>query len=183
MKQPLLLLFFTCFTFTLFAQQGDFIVIKKRGRTVKSFFSGAEVSFQMNNGEWFQGKIANIKNDSLFFRQQIVRQVPTPWGVPRLDTMTTGVRRVYFKDIRAIPKKHESFSYVKDGTVFIMAGAGYLLLNVINSAYLHYAVFGDDNLPKVLGATGVLATGLALKKLHKDYIVLGRKYAIDYIKM
>lgn len=165
-----------------FSQTGDFIVIKKNNQTVKTFFTGSNARFKTISGQWFDGNIIDIRNDSLFFREVIVQQVPTPWGVPRLDTMTTFVRRIYYKDIIAIPKRSESFTYIKNGVLLMVLGGGYAGLNIINSGYQHYAPFGKDNLPNLLTAAGVFGVGKLMQKRHKPYVQIGGKYSMRYIK-
>ena len=96
--------------------------------------------------------------------------------------MSSYIKKVHYNDIVAIPKKHESFSYIKNGTLFMIGGGGYILLNVVNSAYLHYAVFGKKNLPGILAATGTFGAGYLLKKLHKRYITIGNRYSVEYVK-
>ena len=167
---------------TAFSQGSDFIVIKKNEHTIRTFFNGSIARFRTVSGEWFDGKIVQIMNDSLFFREVIIQQVPTPWGVPRLDTMTTYVRKVHYKDISAIPRRAESFSYIKNGSLLKIIGVGYIGLNLVNSAYQHYAPFGKENLPGLLTATGVFAVGKTMQKLHKPYLAIGKKYAVRYIK-
>jgi hypothetical protein len=165
-----------------FTQAGDFIVIRKKDQTIRTFFNGSVMRFSTVNGEWFDGRVVDIKNDSLFFREVVVRQVPTPWGVSRLDTMTTYIRKVHYSDIAAIPRRSESFGYIKNGTLLMIGGAGYMALNTVNSAYQHYPLFGRDNLPGLIAAAGVFAIGKTMHKLHKPYLVIGKKYTVRYIK-
>lgn len=181
--KPLLLPVCFFLFITAYAQSSDFIVVKKNGQNFKSFFKGAYATFQINKNEWIASRIADIKNDSIFFREVMVRQVATPWGVPKLDTMTTSLRKIHYHDITAVPRRNESFTFIKDGTLLMMGGGGYMLLNIVNGSYLHYAILGKENLPGLLVATGVFGTGLLLKKLRKPYLLTGKKYRVEYIRM
>ncbi len=165
-----------------FSQAGDFVVIKKKNQTIRTFFSGSYARFQLLGGEWFNGRIVHIQNDSLFFREVIVQQVPTPWGVTRLDTMTTSVRKVHYNDIIAVPRRKESFTYIKNGSLLMIGGGGFIALNLVNSAHQHYAPFGKDNLQGMLTAAGAFAAGKTMHKLHKPYHTMGKKYKVRYIK-
>ena len=63
----------------------------------------------------------------------------------------------------------------------MIGGAGYLLLNLVNGAYLNDPPFGKDNLPGMAAATGVFAGGFIMSKLHKPIIRVGKKYSIHYV--
>jgi len=182
MKLLLLLLTILCVHFSAMPQAGDFVLVQKNGRTVKNFFKGANVRFATVGGKWYDARIEKISNDSIFFKEVIIQQVGTSFGVARLDTMTTYMQKVHYRDIVAIPRRKESFSYVKNGTLFMLGGAGYAALNLINSASQAYAPFGRDNLPLLGTAAGVFLVGKVLKKTHRYYLPIGKKYTLRYIR-
>ncbi|MDB5192580.1 MAG: hypothetical protein JWQ96_2143 [Segetibacter sp.] len=165
------------------AQKGDMVLIKKGNKTIKLLMPGSLAVFQTVDGNWYNSRIEQVANDSIFFKEVIVRQVPTPWGVSKLDTMTTYLRGISYKDITAIPRHKNSFGFIRNGTLFILAGGGYIVLNLINAAYLKYPPFGNDNLPGLLTATGIFATGYVLNKLHKPYLKIEKKYRVEYVPM
>lgn len=178
------------FTFTIVTflfcivcfSQTDIVIIKKNGRSIKTFFAGSFATFQTTSGEWFNSNITAIRDDTLFFREVVVRQVMTQFGVSRLDTMTTYTRKIHYKEIAGIPKVKEGL-HVRPESLMMIGGAGYAALNIINSAYLHYAPFGKDNRPKLLPAVGVFATGYILSKFRKNYLAIGKKYTVQYVKL
>lgn len=88
---------------------------------------------------------------------------------------------IHVNHIKAFPKTDESFSYVKNGLIFKIAGGGYLLLNAINTLSDHDDFFASDNIPKISIAAGVLAVGIVLGLTHKTSYVVGKKYHIEYI--
>lgn len=57
-------------------------------------------------------------------------------------------------------------------------GTGYLLLHVINAAYLKQPVVGST----VAIAGGIAVTGLVMNKLRKRKYVIGKGYELKYIK-
>ncbi len=182
MKKFVLTTFFSAFVLACIGQSADFIVIKKKGQPYKTIFTGSFVQFQAAGGEWFDGRIIAIKNDTLFFKEVIVRQVGTPWGVTRLDTISTFTRKLFYKDIIALPRKAASFNYIKNGTLFMIIGAGYATLNLVNSSYGHYAPFAKDNRGNLIAAAGVFGLGKLLHSLRKPYLLVGKKYTLKYIK-
>ncbi len=68
---------------------------------------------------------------------------------------------------------------MRDGTIFIIGGTGYLLLHVINAAYLNEPVVGST----VAIAGGIAIGGIIMKKLRKHKYPIGKKYQMVYIDM
>jgi hypothetical protein len=183
MRNLLLLFFYLLLQYNSIAQTGNMIVIKKGEQRVKTFMKGLTATFRTTTGDWVNATIHDLKNDSIFFKDIIVRQVATQWGVPRMDTMATIIRGMHYQDIAAVPKRRESFSFIRNGTLFMIGGAGYVGLNVINSAILKYPVFDKENLPGLAAGAGIFGVGKLMQKLHKDIITVGKKYTIHYIKL
>lgn len=165
------------------AQAGDIVVIRKNGQGIKTFMKGLYTTFKTSTGYWVNAYISDIKNDSVYFKEVIVRQVPTQWGVSRLDTMATIITGLHYLDIVAIPKKRAPFSFIKNGTLFMAAGGGYVALNIVNSAILHYPIFSKQNTPALLTGIAVFGIGKLMHKLHKNVISVGKTYSIHYIKI
>jgi hypothetical protein len=165
------------------AQTGDMIVIKKNEQTIKTFMKGLYASFKTTSGNWVNAYIYDLRNDSIFFKDVIVRQMPTQWGVYRMDTMATVIRGLHYEEIASIPKRNESFSFIKNGTLFMIGGAGYVGLNVVNSAILKYPVLDKRNIPGLVAGAGVFGIGKLMQKLHKNIITVGKKYTLHYIKL
>jgi hypothetical protein len=180
--KKLLLAFTLLVAFVANAQKGDFITIRKKGQTFKTLFTGSMVHFRSVTGDWYNGRIVDIANDTIFFREVIVQQVPTPWGVSRLDTMTTFIRKIHYHDIAAIPRRETSFGYIKNGSLQMIGGAGYMGLNLINSGIQHYAPFGRENRGQLIAAAGVFAVGKLLHTLRKPFLLIGEKYTLTYVK-
>jgi hypothetical protein len=162
--------------------QSDIIIIKKNGKPFRTFFTGSVVQFQTTGGEWFNSRISDIRDDSLFFKELVVRQVMTQFGVTRMDTMTTYTRKIHYAEIGGLPKSKNTIG-IRAEALMMIGGGGYAALNLINSAYLHYAPFGKDNRPKIITATGVFAAGYLLSRFHKDYLPIGKKYTLHYVRL
>ncbi len=64
----------------------------------------------------------------------------------------------------------------------MIGGAGYIGLNIINSAYQQYPPFSRDNRPALLQAAGVFTLGKLLQKTHQKQFAIGKKYTLRYIK-
>ena len=163
---------------TSFAQ-GDLILIKKNNLPFKTYMAGTAVSFITTTGEEITTRITAIRNDSLFFKEIIMRQVMTQWGVPKLDTVATFMRGIHYTEIAALPKPRK-FSQLSISKLLMVGGAGYIAVNLINSIYLKYPPFAKDNLSNILPAAGAFATGFVISKLTSPYYTIGKKYQVVY---
>jgi hypothetical protein len=164
----------TAFVITSSFAQSDFIQLKKNNRVLQTWFQGDYIYAQLKNGQWINAEIYKIQDDSLYLRPFTVRTY-------FLDTTFFGLMTIHINYLMAFPREDKGFSYVKNGTIFIIGGGGYLLLNVINTLSNNEPVFGSDNLPNVAIATAVLALGVALRLTHKSTYIVGKKYHIEYI--
>jgi hypothetical protein len=178
-----LLVLITAFTITSSFAQSDFIQLKKNNKVLKTWFKDNYITLQLKNDQWLDAVIYKIKDDSLFLRPYVVNTYMNRLGLNFLDTTYYGLMVIHISYVKAFPKDDEGFEYVKNGTIFKIAGGGYALLNVINTLSNHEAVFGSDNLPKILIALGVFAVGEILSLTHKREYVMGKKYHIEYISV
>ncbi len=183
MKYLFVILFFLLPPLTVFSQASDFITVKKRNnRTLKTYFPGVPITFETFDKRFVEGYITSIHNDSVFVRVYDVRTVGTIWGVTQLDTAGSFIAGVHYKEINKVyfDTKRKAFSFISDGTIFMIGGGGYALLNVINGAYLHESVTSSKNLGKLGIAAGVAATGFVMHKLKaRDR----KNYRIEYVHM
>lgn len=189
MKKYFLLTVFCNLIIGLVAAQnikmGDFIVMKKKnGRSAGSYFKGSPINFQHVNGQQIDGWIEDIRSDSLFVRQWNVQTFMTSLGTTRVDTVGYYIIKMHYKEIFSIvPKRKEGFRYVKNGSIFMIGGVGYALLNVINGAYLDEPITSSRNLSSLGIALGVAAGGLILNRIHHKKEKEGKRYVISYVKM
>ena len=171
------------------AQPSDYIVLKKKNnRTLKTYFPGTFISAGTYTGFNLNGIIKEIKNDSVFIDQQEIRQVPTQFGVPALDTIVYTIR-LHYQEIR-------TFFYTsnKPGAgrnrgggllqnVLIAGGAGFIVLELVNTAYRGESLSDDNKLTLLAIAAGVAATGFLWKQLQKKNSNAGKKYKVIYVNM
>lgn len=167
------------------AQVSDFVTVKKKNnRTYTTYFPGSYIECETVFGYHVKGYVEAVHNDSLFVKQYNVQMTPTVFGVSRLDTLGSYQVGIYYKDIDVviIPRK-ESFGYVKNGSIFIVGGLGYALLNLINGKYLKESITNDRNLRSLGIALGVAGTGYLLNRLHLSNNRNGKKYRVEYVHM
>ena len=176
-----ILIIIASFVITSAFTQSDFIQLKKRNTVLQTWFKGNYITLQLKNQQWLDAVIYKIKDDSLYLRPYSLQTNFNRLGLNYIDTIFYGLLTIHINYVNAFPKKDEGFSYVKNGSIFYIAGGGYLLLNIINTLSDNEPVFGSDNLPKITLGAGLLALGVVLSLTHKSTYIIGKKYHIEYI--
>lgn len=175
--KKLLLLFFIIHATTSFAQTGDFILFKHKDRTIKTFFSGSQINFTSVNGAYIEASITAIKNDTLYLKEFIIRQVPTQLGVYILDT-SFYYEKYHYRQILSIGKTGRRFDWNGSGAALMGGG---MLLTVASGV-----VFLADNKkfsPELLGAAiGLGGIGYLMSRASGKGMIIGKKYSLVYIK-
>jgi hypothetical protein len=162
-------------------QQGSFDMVllkdKSSGRTVKSYFSGIPIAFETKSGRFVEGNIMKIERDTIFIQYYDVRRAMTMWGTQVQDTISVYWTGYHTNEIAWIRKPNAKFEFVRNGTIFMIAGTGYALLHVINAAYLDEPVLWST----IGVAAGVAVGGFIMYKLRKKRYVIGKGYELRYI--
>jgi hypothetical protein len=186
--KSLLLIVCTLFTCSAISQQSDFIVLKKRNnRTVKSYFPGSYISAVTYTGFRLNGKIQEIRNDSIFIEQQEVFQVGTQFGVRRLDTVVHTVR-LHYTEINQFffstgsSGRKKGFVEVSLPKLMIIGGTGFIVLELVNTAYRKESLTENNKIGSLAIAAGIAATGLLWQQLQKQRTKAGGKFTVVYVK-
>ncbi|MBK7885042.1 MAG: hypothetical protein IPJ81_15610 [Chitinophagaceae bacterium] len=177
-----LFLLFFCFYFTNFAyaQNADFIVLKKNGKTVNSYFTGTNIAFSTHTGAYVDAYIYGIKNDSLFLQEFIIQQVPTHLGVFIIDTLGSYHYKYHYSQIKALgPKPQRGFNVNGSGASLLGGG---ILLTLANAVVW---LVDRDKFSKglMLGSVGLASAGYLMTKSGNKGITIGNKYKIIYMNM
>lgn len=176
MKRLLLFLLITC-SLPAMAQPSDFVLLRKNNRTVKSFFPGSKLLFTSTSGRYMETFVAAVKNDTLYLKEFIIRQIPTQLGVYILDTSYYPAQ-VHYNQIKSIGKEGRRFDLAGSGGALMGGG----LLLAVGSGVVYLA----DNKkfsPELLGAAaGLFGVGYLLAKQGGKGMVIGKKYELLYVK-
>jgi hypothetical protein len=188
MKQTLLIILLVSIAKVSLSQTSDFIVLKKRNnRTLKTYYPGAFISATTYNGFSINGFIKEIRHDSVIILQQQRQLVGTEFGTT-LDTVsyTIGV------DYREIKTFHYTGEYTwgrKRGFAEItiprlmkVGGVGFLILELVNTAYRKESISKDNKMVPLGIAAGVAATGFAISYFQNKADKAGGKYKVVYVK-
>lgn len=188
MKQTILFILLLAITQVTLSQTSDFVVLKKRNnRTIKTYYPGAFISAVTYNGFSINGFIKEIRHDSVYILQQERKLVSTDFG-STLDTVsyTFGI------DYREIKSFHYTSQYTwgrKRGFAAItlprlmkMGGIGFIVLELINSAYRKESLSENNKVVPLAIAAGVAATGFAITYFQNKSDKAGGKYKVVYVK-
>lgn len=158
-------------------QSSDFLLFKHKNRTIATYFSGTDIKYTGVNGVYTEAIITNIKNDSLFLKEYVIRAIPTQLGVYMLDT-SYYYKNIHYKDIKSIGKTGRRFNWAGSGAALL--GGGILLTVASGVVYL------ADNKkfsPELLAASvGLAGVGYLLTKVNNGGMTVGKKYALVYVK-
>lgn len=175
----LLLLFISLvFAQEHFAQPSDFILLKKNKKTIATYFPGSNVGFFTNTGAFIQANITQIKNDTLYLKEYIIRQIPTQLGIYVLDTVNSYLYQYHYNQIKMIAKTGRRFDV--NGSGGILIGGGVLLM--VGSAIV-YLADNKNFSPQLMGAAAVLTgIGYLITRVNNKGIVIGKKYSLVYVQ-
>ena len=187
---PLLLVFSSLATL---AQPSDYIVLKKKNnRTLKTYFPGTFISAATYTGFNLSGFIKQIKNDSVFIEQLEVRQVPTQFGTPVLDTVVHSIR-LHYTEIRAFfyttdrpgggSRMKRSFVGGLLPRIMAIGGTAFIVVELVNTAYRNESLSDGNKLTVLAVAAGIAATGFLWQHLQNRSTSAGQKYKVVYVSM
>jgi len=184
-----LLSIFLLLTVASAKSQDDFIVLKKRNnRTLKTYGQGSFLSARTNTGFQLNGFITAIRNDSIFIRQQETKLVSTEFG-QTIDTVfhTFGfdhrnISAFYFSRQYDAVMRKRGFVQTTLPAILIAGGAGFMALELINTAYRKEPLNDRKKLTSLGIAAGVAGTGILLQTLNSRKDKVGNKYKVYYIK-
>lgn len=190
MKQILLLILFAFLSNLVFPQQSDFIVLKKKNnRTLRTYYPGAFISAVTYSGFEINGYITAIRNDSLIIRQEEKRLMEAKNGMgTEVDTLifTFGLEYTQIKQWNYTRNYtwggKKGFIQVYVPKIMMIGGAGFVALELINTAYRGDSLDDPDRLRALGIAAGVAVVGWLIDKRKDRAKKVGKKYKVVYIK-
>lgn len=189
MKISLLVIILFSLLFNAAAQQSDFIVLKKRnGRPLKTYFPGVFISAATNSGFTINGYIKDIRNDSVFVQQEVTRLAATEYG-SKIDTLryTFGVHyseigKFNYSGTQRYGKK-KGFVQIAVPKIMIIGGIGFIVLELVNTAYRGESLTDNNKLAAIGIAAGVAAAGFIWQRLQNKDKEVGGKFKVVYVKV
>ena len=178
-------LLFIGINYQSFSQSSDIInVTRKSGRHLKSFFAGSPIMFQTTRGNYVNGIITNIKNDSLYIKTYVMGRYMTNYGFTVLDTANVFTTGFSFKEISHIKlDTKKSFFRKTFGGLMIAGGAGYSALNVLNKSTNKEPIGSKENVKNLALAGGAIGTGTLINKIFPLTRYSRKRDKINYVNI
>jgi hypothetical protein len=178
MKRTIGIIFFLS-AVQCFAQPSDFIILKKKDKTIARYYADMDINFTTNTGAYMNGRIQRIKNDTLFLKEYLVRTAMTQLGVYVLDTVATYYHQYHYNQVYAIGKKSKGLN-LSASAASLMGGG--ILLSV--GSGIVYLADRENFSPALLITAASLGTlGYILAKTGGKGIVMGKKYKLVYVSL
>jgi len=164
-----------------FSQSADFLVLKKKNKTVQTFYSGGNISITTTSGSYINALINGIKNDTLYLQEFIVSYQPTTIGTILIDTLGSYHYKFHYNQIAAVGKRTKTnFNWRGSGASLMGGGA----LLIIGSGIVYLADRKKFSAPLLIAAAGLGTLGYFLAKGSKGGgVPIGKKYRLVYMDM
>ena len=169
--------------------QKDFFILKKKNITEQVFNDDSYINCELKTGQWVEGYIRDIRDDSVSVALFNIRYLPTIWGTQLADTVQEGNLNIQIDDISSFPRKGKSDvpgvpSVLLISKVLQIGGIGYDGLNIINSISYKDPLFASGNTARLLaGASAFLLGKFIQKTWYSPVEVIGKKYQLQYVSM
>ncbi|HMK02825.1 MAG TPA: hypothetical protein VK489_01485 [Ferruginibacter sp.] len=165
-----------------FAQNADFLILKKRDKTIQRFFSGTNISFTSTTGGYINALINGIKDDTLYLQEFIIRYLPTTFGTYIIDTAGSYHYKYHYNQLAAIGQKPKT-NFNTRGSGAALMGGGILL--ILGSGIVYLADREKFSAPLLIASAGLGTLGYFMAKGKKSGggMVIGKKYRLVYMNM
>ena len=162
------------------AQSGDFIILKKRGKTAATYYSGTNISFTTVTGAFKEARISRIQNDTLYLQEFITRLQPTNFGTYIVDTLGSYHYQYHYNQIASIGRtESRGFNYRGSGAALL--GGGIVL--TLASGIVYLVDRQKFSAPLLIASVALGTIGYFLAKGRSSGIVIGKKYKLVYISV
>jgi hypothetical protein len=173
----LVLLFISLETFS---QSADYVVLKKKGITIKRYRQGEAINFYAVDGTFIEGYISKFKHDSIFMRLGHTGIMAAEFGT-KLDTMFFGDYQIHVKDVKLIPNKNISAASIGNFLFKMGLLAGCIVAgNNINVEQKWKNLIQYSSL---IGINILVAEATLFKRKRVSGYQMGRKYQLEFISL
>ncbi|MEP6711739.1 MAG: hypothetical protein ABJA37_04945 [Ferruginibacter sp.] len=162
------------------AQPSDFIILKKKDRTIQTFYAGTNIEFVSTGGAYRNALITQIKNDSIFLQEFLVRRIPSTLGFIIYDTAGSFRYAYNYKEIKSFGRENKHFNVSGSGAALL--GGGTVLALASGVVYLADRQKFSPGL--LVASVGLAGLGYLMMKSGSKAIVVGRNnYNLQYMNM
>lgn len=165
------------------SQLSDFLSVQKRkGGTVKNFMVGSPIAFITTSGNVVEGVIRQLRNDTVVVLNYNVRQFQTDYGAVLFDTLSF-ISVHHYKEIAGVYIfRNRGWGQRRIASVLMAGGAGYFVLNVVNSLYRKEDLGSKKNVTTLVGSAVAFGAGWLIKRSAPSGFT-GKRYQIRYMNM
>jgi hypothetical protein len=180
-KTILLFLFLLVNTFAI--AQNNVLLLQKKGKTQQSFFPGHYISIKTKQGNFADGLITRIHQDTIYIRHFDIQQEVTQYGGVYFDTAFRYTTAIHINDIGALILHKSMAKNRANGNILLIAGGGVLALGAINGLYRKDPP-REWYKPTAYISAGVLTgLGILLKRPGKSMLRAGKKYSFKILPL
>ena len=164
--------------------QNDVLLLQKKGKTKRSFFTGKYISLETKQGNYADGIITAIQKDTVYIRHFDIQQTATDYGGMYFDTVFRYTTAIHYHDIGALINPTDKVANRKrNGTILMIAGAGVMALGAINGAYRGDPPRDWYEPAGYITAGSMIALGYLWSKSGKPRTPIGKKYTIKILPL
>ncbi|MBZ4190047.1 hypothetical protein [Niabella beijingensis] len=165
----------------------DYISLrKKNGIAIDNYYTGMPIHFIGADGQDYEGPIARIAHDSVFVNFYHITKQPTIWGNYIVDTISTTTIPFYYKEIKHIISyrslKRRGYLH-RLGIITQIGGAGYMILNTVNTLKDGDKLFSARNSRNLGIAAAIFGAGWLMNRQYRQLNKISKKYRIVYVDM
>ena len=165
-------------TTSAYSQSSGFLLLKKKNKTIASYYPGSNIEFVSTNGGYLNCLINRIANDSLYLQEFITQRGVTSYGAYILDTIGSYHYKFHYNQV-AIIGKAENKHFNLHGSGAALMGGGIVLTAASGVVYLvNRAKFSA---PLLFASAGLGIIGYFLARGTDNSMKIGKKYKLLYL--
>ena len=174
----LISIFLVLFITNTQGQGSDFILLKKKNKTVKIFYKSNNIEFVTTGGAYRNALINDIKKDTIYLQEFLINRALTTIGTYIIDTVGSFRYKYHYKEIYHFGRENKKFNIAGSGSTLL--GGGVLITLASGVVYL---VDNNNFSPTLFAAgAGLAALGYLISKGSNKGITIGKKnYSLQYI--
>ena len=154
------------------AQSADFIILKKKGKTVKMFYKGSNIEFITTSGAYRNAVINDIKNDSIFLQEFLISKKPTTLGFFIVDTLGSFKFAYNYNELYHFGKENNKFNLAGSGATLLAGG----ILITLASGVVYLADNKNFSPTLLVAGAGLAGIGYLISKGANNGITIGKKH-------
>ena len=163
--------------------QNDVLLFQKKGKTKHTFFNGRYISLQTRQGNFADGIITRIQQDTVYLRHFEIMRNATEYGGIYFDTVFRYTTAIHYKDIGALFSMKDLTNRVRNGTILMIAGAGVLALGAINGLYRGEPPRDWYEPASFITAGALTGLGILMRRSARNKTVIGKKYTLKILPL